>query len=55
MTIVTITYDAKCKDCRFLKEKYKGKRKLHYCSNKKSKYFNQQKTLRDLVCENWEL
>ena len=54
MSILTITYHARCKDCKFLKEVYKGKRKMHECGNKFAKTFGDTRALRDLVCEEWE-
>jgi len=55
MTVVIITREAKCKDCKFLLPYYRGKRKRHKCSNEKSKCYDLPITLNDLVCENWEL
>lgn len=58
---VTITYDAKCKDCIFLKQRYFGKMKRHVCTNVKSQrhypeneYLSQVR-LKDLVCNEWKL
>ena len=55
MTIIEITRPAKCKDCAFITPTYIGKRKIHRCSNPKSKYYQVQITLKDKVCEEWKL
>ena len=59
--ITTITYDAKCKDCIFIKQWYIGKMKRHICTNPKSprheprsKYTSQVR-LKDLACNEWKL
>lgn len=55
MAVMTWTRKAKCKDCKWLKPEYLGKRKTHRCLNPMSKYYNSQMTLNDLVCDVWEL
>ena len=55
MTTITITRPARCKDCRFCKPEYQGKRKIHRCNNPESEYYQSQITLRDYVCDNQEL
>jgi len=45
MLVITITRDAKCKDCEFLRYYYKGKRKLHHCIQR-----GQQWRLNDPIC-----
>ena len=55
MTIITITRAAKCKDCFFIQPYRKGKLKRHYCSNRFSKEFSKDRTLKDLVCKDWRL
>jgi len=55
MTVITITRKAKCKDCKFLKVNYLGKRKYHVCDNLKSTFYDDVVRLNDLACENWEL
>jgi hypothetical protein len=52
---MTWTRKAKCKDCKFLKPDFIGKRKIHKCNNPESKYYKVQVTLNDLVCDNWKL
>ena len=53
MITQTTIRSAKCKDCKFLKTEYIGKIKINKCFNENSKYYNNQKTLNDLVCDNW--
>ena len=55
MSTITYTRGAKCKDCKFLYETYKGKLKRHYCGNKESKEYSSNRGLNDLVCDNWKL
>lgn len=55
MTVVSITYPAKCKDCRFCVSYPRGKRKRHYCTNKKSPRSGSDIASRDKVCSEWEL
>lgn len=55
MTIITITRNAKCKDCKFCNSYRKGKLRRHKCINTKSEYYNQDVRLNDLVCDKWEL
>ena len=54
MEIITYTRAAKCKDCKFLESFYDGKRLLHRCENKESPEFSKRRTLKDLVCDNWQ-
>lgn len=49
-----ITYPAKCKDCKFLKDDPKHKR-WHICGNPKSPEFEQSRRLKDKVCDEWQL
>ena len=55
--MVTITYTraARCKDCKFIKSFYDGKKKKHTCINQKSERYNGVITQKDLVCEAWRL
>lgn len=55
MSIITYTRAAKCSDCKFLDSKYEGKRKFHQCGNKESPEFSKRRTLKDLVCDFWQL
>jgi hypothetical protein len=55
MGVITYTREAKCKDCKFCKSFYKGKRKKHTCTNPKSERHTAVITLNDLVCEVWEM
>lgn len=55
MTTISITRDAKCKDCKFCKSFYDGKRKKHTCTNQLSPRANEVITLNDLVCNEWKL
>lgn len=62
MSTVVITYDAKCKDCIFIKEGYLinkngeiSKRKSHSCSNKKTKSYNTIISKRDKACDEFKL
>jgi hypothetical protein len=50
MAVMTWTRNAKCKDCRFLKVKYIGNKKLHECE-----LTGKHRTLNDLVCDDWKL
>ena len=50
MAVMTWTRNAKCKDCRFLKKKYVGEKKLYQCElTGKHRFMN------SLVCDNWKL
>ena len=42
MGVITYTREAKCKDCKWLKPEYLGKRKTHRCLNPMSKYLTIQ-------------
>jgi len=55
MGVTTYTRAAKCKDCKFCKSFYDGKRKKHTCTNPKSERHNAVIRLNDLVCDVWEL
>jgi hypothetical protein len=55
MATIEITYEAKCKHCKYLKEDYLGKRKLHKCKNKNSWHFGYYRRLKDKACKNIEL
>lgn len=60
MTIITITYPAKCKDCIHLKPCTFGKLRRNICTNPLSPRYNPDKQLsmvrlRDRVCDDWEL
>jgi hypothetical protein len=52
---MTWTRQARCSDCKFLKEVRIGNMKRHRCDNEKSKFYNTQVTLKDLVCVDWKL
>jgi hypothetical protein len=54
-TIVSITYPAKCKDCEFCISYPRGKRKRHYCANKKSPRSGDDVSLKDKVCDVWSM
>jgi hypothetical protein len=67
MTIITITRNAKCKDCKYCEWFYPPKKdgttsklKRHICSNLESSRYgakNSGKTItqNDLVCDKWKL
>lgn len=55
MGITTITYNAKCKDCRFHISYPRGKVKRHYCGNSKSPNSGLDVALKQLVCFVWEI
>lgn len=55
MAVITYTREAKCKDCKFCKSFYDGKRKKHTCTNSESERHTAIITLNDLVCEKWQL
>ena len=55
MTVITITTQAKCKDCAYLGSGLDGKRKIHACDNKKSEKYLTVVTLKTLVCDKWKL
>lgn len=55
MGVTTYTRPAKCKDCKFCKSFYEGKKKRHTCSNLKSERHTEVIRLNDLVCDVWEL
>ena len=53
MTTIVITTNARCKHCKFLGSFKKGKRRFSKCNNPISERYEQQITLRDLVCSSW--
>ena len=60
MTVISITREAKCKDCRYCQRFSKGKLIRHRCSNPESerygaKYSDKTITLNDYVCDKWKL
>ena len=55
MGVITYKRAAKCKDCKFCKSFYDGKKKKHTCTNLKSERHAAIITLNDLVCGVWEL
>ena len=60
MTITTIIYPAKCKDCIFCKPKTFGKMHRHICANEESPRYDpspylSRVALRDKVCDKWKL
>ena len=60
MTVISITYPAKCKDCIFCKPKTFGKMHRHICTNKESPRYDpspylSRVALRDKVCDKLKL
>lgn len=62
MAQVIITYDAKCKHCRFFnytnlqkKDGKKSKVRRAFCTNPQSDMFTKQLTLKSKACNNLEL
>ena len=60
MSVITITYPAKCKDCIFLKPHKFGGNRRHICTNPLSPRFDpnvylSQVRLKDLVCDVWKI
>lgn len=60
MATITIVSPARCKDCKFLKDKVgrfkNGNIKITYfCNNGDSTHAGEQRAKRDLVCDKWEL
>lgn len=55
MGVTTYTRAAKCKDCKFIKSFYDGKKKMHTCTNPESERHTAIITQNDLVCEVWKL
>ena len=55
MGVITYTRAAKCKDCKFIKSFYDGKKKKHTCTNPESEWHTAVITLNDLVCKAWKL
>lgn len=54
MAIISITYPARCKDCKFLYKYPVGKRKYSRCDNPESPRYTQNRRQRDLVCDKWK-
>lgn len=61
-TVITITTEARCKHCKYLKEEYKVKkdgsnykRLSSFCGNIQSLRYKEQISKRDLVCNNWDI
>lgn len=62
MSVVNITYEAKCKHCRFFnytnlnkKDGSKSKVRRAFCTNPKSEMFSEQLTLKAKACNKLEL
>lgn len=60
MAIISITYPAKCKDCKFIQAKTFGRAKRNICTNPESPRYNanpylSRVALRDRVCSSWKL
>lgn len=56
MGLITYTREAKCKDCAYIEKHTMGtKKKVHKCSNIKSKHYCQFITLNTPVCGVWAL
>jgi len=60
MTVITITRNAKCKDCKYVDGFLNGKLWRYRCSNPSSKnytpkYWSSKIRKNDFVCDNWEL
>ena len=62
MITIIMTYDAKCKHCRFFnysniekKDGTKSKIRRAFCTNPKSELFTQQLTLKSKACNKLEL
>ena len=55
MTVITITREAKCKDCKYCIGYQKGKLKRHFCDKMTSPRHGQDVRLNDLVCNGWNL
>lgn len=62
MSVVIITYEAKCKHCRFFnytnlnnKDGSKSKVRRAFCTNPNSEMFGQQLTLKTKACSKLEL
>ena len=55
MAITTYTRAAKCGDCKFCKSFYDGKKKKQTCGNVNSKMYTSIISLKDLVCDVWEI
>ena len=55
MSIIEIYYKAKCKHCKHLFSYRKGKLKRHSCGNFNSEFHEQERTLKDKICDKFEL
>lgn len=62
MTVVTVTYDAKCKHCKHLKggnplknNGQKSKRVMYFCNNPKSGLFKIAGISKFKACDNFEI
>ena len=61
MTVISITYPARCKDCIFIKPHKFGNMKRNICTNPESPRHYPNNTylsrvaLKDLVCDKWKL
>lgn len=60
MTVVTVTRNAKCKDCVFIKSHKFGKAKRNICTNPESPRYDpypplSRVALNELVCDKWKL
>ena len=55
MAVITITREARCGDCVFLKQSFVGKRKYHFCNNNASPEFKNKRKKKDPVCKYWSL
>lgn len=59
MTVISITYPARCKDCIFCKPKTFGKMRRNICTNTESPRYDPMPylsmvALKDKVCDNWK-
>lgn len=52
---ITIVYDAKCKDCIFIKRYSNGKVNRYKCTNVESTNYGCNVSKRDLACNKWKL
>jgi len=60
MAVITITYPAKCKDCKFIKAKTFGRARRNICTNPESERYDpntylSRVALKDRVCDKWAL
>lgn len=54
MSIMTITYPARCKDCEFMMQAYVAKKRHYICNNTESPRYTQNIRQGDLVCQKWK-